>query len=72
MNNTLSVSVIIPFYNEEEAVKKVVIEVLNVLKKDFKKWEILAINDGSQDKTYSILKEMISMATESTISNCFI
>ncbi len=61
MNNTLSVSVIIPFYNEEEAVKKVVIEVLNVLKKDFKKWEILAINDGSQDKTYSILKEMISI-----------
>ncbi len=61
MNNKFSVSVIIPFFDEEEAVRTVIIEVLNVLKKDFKKWEILAINDGSQDKTYSILKEMVSM-----------
>ena len=61
MNNKFSVSVIIPFFDEEEAVRTVIIELLNVLKKDFKKWEILAINDGSQDKTYSILKEMVSM-----------
>lgn len=52
MNNIL-VSVIIPFYNEEE----VIIDCLNSLKNQtYKRLEIIVIDDGSTDKTVQIVQ----------------
>lgn len=49
------ISVVIPFYNEENNIVKIlgsIFEVMNNLDQDF---EIIAIDDGSDDKTLSIL-----------------
>lgn len=54
-------SVIIPSYNEEENIKRGVLEqVKNYLeKKDFS-WEVLISDDGSTDKSSILVKETIS------------
>ena len=53
------ISVVIPMYYEEEVVEKCYERVSNCLKtlKDYN-YEIIAINDGSKDKTFEILQEI--------------
>lgn len=51
----MSYSIIIPFYNEEETVKDVIEEIL-ATNPDA---EILAVNDGSADKTWQILESFV-------------
>ena len=53
MNNTLYYSIIMPCYNSESYVKKAVD---SVLMQTYKKWELIAINDGSYDNTLPILQ----------------
>lgn len=48
------VSVIIPFYNEEEYIEKALISVLN---QTYENLEILLINDGSTDNSLKIVKK---------------
>ncbi|MBL4588804.1 MAG: glycosyltransferase family 2 protein [Alphaproteobacteria bacterium] len=55
----MDLSVIIPCYNEEESLHELYKRVLATCKKaDVKTYEIILINDGSDDKTLSIMKEM--------------
>ena len=56
-NKLLSISVLIPAYNEEKNIKETIEAVKNV---EYPKElvEIIAINDGSKDKTYEILKSI--------------
>jgi|TARA_B110000483_G_scaffold216866_1_gene268790 glycosyltransferase involved in cell wall biosynthesis len=49
-------AIIIPVYNEEENVEKVLKDWKNILEK--KKFDIIVINDGSTDKTKSILNKV--------------
>ena len=51
----MKISVVIPCYNVEKYVSRCIESVLkqNISKQDF---EILAINDGSTDKTLQILR----------------
>ena len=53
------ISVVIPMYYEEEVAEKCYERVSNCLKtlKDYK-YEIIAINDGSKDKTFEILQRI--------------
>ena len=53
------ISVVIPMYYEEEVVEKCYERVSNCLKtlKDYN-YEIIAINDGSKDKTFEILQRV--------------
>lgn len=53
------ISVVIPMYYEEEVVEKCYERVSNCLKtlKDYN-YEIIAINDGSKDKTFEILQRI--------------
>jgi glycosyltransferase involved in cell wall biosynthesis len=51
-------SVIIPTYNEEENVKLLYKQLKNVLDTLKNTYEIIFIDDGSIDKTFSILKEL--------------
>ena len=50
-------AIIMPVYNEQDIIKKVINDWKNVLnKKDF---DIIIVNDGSKDKTRSILNHII-------------
>ncbi|MBN2134532.1 MAG: glycosyltransferase family 2 protein [Acidobacteria bacterium] len=50
------ISVIIPVYNEEDCIKDFLGNLLNTLKNNFEKYEVIAVNDGSSDKSVSIIK----------------
>jgi dolichol-phosphate mannosyltransferase len=56
MNMTLSV--VIPFRNEEKNVEHTIISVLHMFIKHRIKGEIIAVEDGSSDNTLKILKEL--------------
>lgn len=49
-SNKLTVSILIPFYNEEKTLEKVVLHVINQKIPDCEK-EIILINDGSTDRS---------------------
>lgn len=50
-------SFIIPAYNAEKTIKKCLLSVVDQL---YSNWEAIVIDDGSNDTTYNILKEMVS------------
>ena len=52
-----SVSAVIPVYNEEEYLPKTIREVYDVLSSNFSDFEIIIINDGSNDHSPYILAE---------------
>ncbi len=51
-------SVVIPIKNEEENVKDLYTELVGVLKNLNKKYEVIIVDDGSTDATFSVLKEL--------------
>lgn len=56
----MKVLVIIPAYNEEQSIKKVVNDIYN----SYKKCDIVVVNDGSKDNTYEEAK-----TTDATVIN---
>jgi glycosyltransferase involved in cell wall biosynthesis len=50
-------SVVIPFYNEEANVARLLAEVRDTCDKLGQKYEVIAVNDGSRDRTAEILAE---------------
>ena len=53
------ISIIIPCYNEEEAIPIYYDEMKNIMKKmDYVKFELIFINDGSKDNTLNILRNL--------------
>lgn len=55
-DNQTRVSVVIPAYNEEKTIAGTINRVRTAMNKAGKKHEIIAVNDGSKDKTGAILK----------------
>ncbi len=53
----MELSVVIPLYNEDENIKILYKEIVNALH-DYNDYEIIAVNDGSTDKTYQICREI--------------
>ena len=53
------ISVIIPIYNEEENIQKLIRQLVDVLKKLSPNYEIIAIDDGSTDNSLKVLKTLI-------------
>lgn len=51
----VEISVIVPAYNAEKYIKKCIKSCLN---QQFVNYEVIAVDDGSKDSTYSILKEL--------------
>ncbi len=51
----VAISVVIPAYNAEKTIQETIFSVLNQTFKDF---EIIVINDGSQDRTVAILESI--------------
>ena len=51
------ISILIPAYNEEKAIVCTVVETIKVLEKLEEDYEIIIIDDGSNDNTYSYIKK---------------
>lgn len=56
-NTKHQVSIVIPAYNEESRIKEVLDSLLNNVKLQDMKYEIIVVDDGSQDKTAEIVKK---------------
>ncbi|MFH0714337.1 MAG: glycosyltransferase family 2 protein [Candidatus Diapherotrites archaeon] len=54
----MQVSVVLPVYNEEENIFLLISEIEETLKKRFKSFEIIAVDDGSTDGSLSALLQM--------------
>ena len=57
MNNDLSISVIIPMYNEADNVDNLITEIVASLQQHIT-YEIIVVDDGSTDATYQNLKKL--------------
>ena len=55
-----SVSVVLPPYNEEESIVECVSKALFCLKKYTPKFEIIIVDDGSKDQTYTLVQKIQS------------
>ena len=52
------ISIIIPVFNESESIGYLLDEVLNVMYSNKLNFEIVVVNDGSQDTTSNVLDEL--------------
>jgi glycosyltransferase involved in cell wall biosynthesis len=59
MNNSPYLSVVIPLFNEEESVGELYRRLTEELAKIGKSYEIILVDDGSRDKTASLVAEII-------------
>lgn len=58
MKKEINLSVVIPCFNEQKNIYNTLQKVINILK-DYQKFEILVVDDGSKDKTKSIVTRLI-------------
>ena len=61
------ISVAIPCYRSKNTIEKVVDDLVNMFEQHKEKYQIILVNDGSPDETYSVLKK-ISLKNENIIS----
>src|SRR5687767_2734748 len=54
----IDLSVVVPVYNEEESLPKLVSELHDVLGKERLSYEIVLVDDGSRDGSYALAKRM--------------
>lgn len=52
------VSIVIPIYNEEESIPHLYTAIKDVMEKLDREYEIILVDDGSRDKSFSILSEI--------------
>lgn len=52
------ISVFFPAYNEEANIEALCLKTANVLKKIANKWEVIAVDDGSRDKTAAVVEKL--------------
>ena len=57
MNNSSNptISVVVPLYNEQESIEPLFIALTNILEKRQQNWELLLVNDGSNDDSAAII-----------------
>ena len=56
---SMKISVVIPFYNEERMIEKMYSELVHVLNQQTtEEFEIILIDDGSKDKTFEKIVEI--------------
>lgn len=51
-------SIFFPFWNEEKNIERVVTSAIPIAQEYAEKWEIIMVDDGSKDKTFSIAEKL--------------
>ena len=62
-------SLVIPFYNEEEKLEDVIVGIINEFNKRKFNLTLIAVNNGSSDNTFSILQELSNRYSQIKIVN---
>jgi len=57
MEKDRSISIVIPCYNEEENIKKTLDGIMELINGHKYSFEVIAVNDGSKDKTWDVIKK---------------
>ncbi len=52
------ISVVLPVFNEASLVENAVLTTINALERDFKRYELILIDDGSIDDSYEIMRSL--------------
>ncbi|MER3445502.1 MAG: hypothetical protein C4291_01095 [Candidatus Dadabacteria bacterium] len=60
MKKDISLSVVLPAYNESENIEKTVTHAVSYLKGTFRDYEVIVVNDGSTDRTPEIVERLAS------------
>ena len=58
MKKLKELSIFFPFWNEEKNIERVVLSAIPIAESQAEKWEIIMVDDGSNDKTYLIAQEL--------------
>ena len=59
IQNNIDLSVVIPIFNEEENIPKLIDALNKVLKTLNKSYEVIFVDDGSTDNSFKVLKDLI-------------
>ena len=59
-----SISIVIPIYNEEGSILKLINEIINI---QIKKFEIIIVNDGSNDNSEVIINNLLKSSSQNII-----
>jgi len=57
MQKAKTISIVIPCYNEEKNINRTLGGLIELLKDEPYSYEIIAVNDGSKDKTWDVIKD---------------
>lgn len=52
------IDIIVPIHNEEGCIKKFITQLIEVMKETSSDWKVTFIDDGSSDKSLSIIEEL--------------
>jgi len=58
MNSNVSLSIVVPIYNEEESLPFLVNQLLDILKPMEETFELVLVNDGSSDKSAEVIRKL--------------
>ena len=58
MNSNVSLSIVVPIYNEEESLPFLVNQLLEVLRPMEETFELVLVNDGSSDKSAKVMRKL--------------
>jgi glycosyltransferase involved in cell wall biosynthesis len=58
-DKNINISIILPFYNEEKRLNKIFNKILKFQRKYFFNYEFIFVCDGSDDKSYLLVKKFI-------------
>lgn len=67
--SNIEYSIVAPFFNEEDSVRPLYDSIRNVMDSLSMSYELIFINDGSSDKTASILREIAEQSGKAVIIN---
>lgn len=69
MSSGLEISVVVPVYNNSATLKELSARLISVLHKCAPTYEILYVNDGSKDNSFSILQELTGALSQIKVIN---
>ncbi len=57
-DQTIELSIVVPVYNEAEALKDVLLDILDAMRSYEREYELLVVDDGSTDETVAICEQL--------------